>query len=163
MDKLAQQQQEDEYVLNELLRIFEVEENEKRNAGYKAAAIMAADVGVAIFNVFRSIQIGQEHRHLRAIMDLCFKLNSNGFWAQHAPRLMPVIQMALNAHVDKVMFLGEKGDRHDLTLYDPLIISGRSAPLEVFSAIAFCLGGESLMLTTSAQIKRSLMRYFQRD
>lgn len=132
------------------------EEHNKDNMGYQAYATLAVQVAIAFANVFMAIRHPQDHRTYRAVCDLTFGLNSNKFWENNAPFLMPSVHSALNAYRDCADMLSV---RTNYGVDDALISSARAQPLELFVLIAYCVGGPPLMTAASLQLKRDLSPY----
>lgn len=132
------------------------------NVGVKAGIQLACHVSIAIVNIFRAIRKPEEHRTYRAICDLTFGLNTNGFWTTNAGVLMPLLHSALNTYRDGVELELDTYNKGEYSVNDNLATASRLAPLEIFPVIAYLIGGPPLMLAASIPLKQDLAPYFTR-
>lgn len=147
----------------ELYKIFLKHYTSENTAAEANAGIqLACQMSVAIMNVFLAIRRPDEHRTYRAICDLTFGLNTNGFWVNNAGVIMPLIHSALNTYRDGVQLTLDIGDGDEYGVNDALAAASRLAPLEIFPVIAYLIGGPPLMLAASIPLKQDLAPYFAR-
>ncbi len=130
------------------------------DAGYKAYALMAVEVCLALSNVFLAIKNPKDHRTYRAICDLTFQLNTNDFWQKNANVLLPVVHICLNTYRDGASLMAERTARNEYSMFDTLISASRAAPLELFPLVAYLVGGPILMVSASLPLKHDLAPYF---
>jgi hypothetical protein len=154
---------QDEILQNIFLKHYGViheqtKEKDAQDPGYLAWAMYAVDVSMHIARAFLNVK-----RNSGTYESLCaftYQLATNDFWQKNASVLMPLIHMALNTHRDGVMLTAERETRGEYSTYDALISASRAAPLEIFPVIAYLIGGPTLMVNTSLQLKLDLAPYF---
>lgn len=127
-----------------------------QSAGYKAYALQAVSVGVAIANMVMALRDPASHRTYQAFCDLTFNLNTNNFWEKNASVILPIIHVWLNTYRDGATFMEERARRNEYSSHDALIAASRAAPLEIFPVLAYLVGGPMLMIKASAQLKVQL-------
>ena len=150
----------DSRIIEILNKHFKVSDEAIKDAGYKAYAGLAVEVGVAIANMFLAIRNPDTGRTYRGFCDFTYQLNTNVFWEKNASVLMPLIHMALNTFRDGVFMAVERQQRNEYSGADTLIASSRAAVLEIFPVIAYLVGGPVLMVEVSAQLKLDLAPFF---
>lgn len=123
---------------------------------------LACHMSVALCNIFLAIRRPEERRTYRAVCDLTFGLNTNGFWVANAGVIMPVVHAALNTYRDGVELTLDTYNKGEYGVNDALATASRLAPLEIFPLIAYLIGGPPLMLATSIPLKQDLAPYFAR-
>lgn len=132
---------------------------ETENEGYKVAAILAIQVCLKLLNVLRAVKNPDAGLGAKMAMDLTVSLNSNSFWKIHGATLMPLLHVALHAQLEYAVLSIQKQDDNRRSSYDDLIVECKYVGLEMFSMVAFCLGGEDLLLRASMNIKKQLSPY----
>lgn len=128
------------------------------DAGYKAWGLLGVDVALRLAKMF--IGLKNNTGMYEAICDLVYQLSNNDFWQKNASILIPVMHTALNAHRDGAMLMADRAARDEYSSSDALISAARAAPLEIFSVIAYIVGGPHLMAAKSLTLKQRLAPYF---
>lgn len=144
------------------LKHYTAGSEEKIDAGMMSGIQLACHASVALCNIFLAIRRPEEHRTYRAICDLTFGLNTNGFWVNNAGVIMPLLHAALNTYRDGVELTLDTYNKGEYGVNDNLATASRLAPLEIFPVIAYLIGGPPLMLATSIPLKQDLAPYFAR-
>lgn len=140
---------------------FEIEsEKNKENPGYKAYALNAVEVAIALSNLVLSINKPDSHRGFRAVSDLIYGLNANDFWVKNAPVLVPALTVILNSHRDYIDMQVRRNEMQEYAVYDKLITGAQCVVLEVFSMLLYLVGGPLLMNVASLPLKLDLAPYF---
>lgn len=136
------------------------EDGTRQNDDYNAVGYMAIDVCLRLMNVLRNLKAPGTGLGYKATMDLSIGLNGNAFWARHASILMPLLHISLQAHADYVQLtLAKTNTAGRNTLHDAIISESQLVGLEIFSMIAYLLGGAELMSTASLNLKKQLFCY----
>lgn len=143
-------------ILIEQFGINNMEDKDTQTAGYKAYALEAVQVGVAIANMVMALRNPASHRTYQAFCDLTYNLNTNTFWNKNASVILPILHVWLNTYRDGATFIEERIRRNEYSSHDALIAGSRVAPLEVFPVLAYLVGGPPLMLRASAALKVQL-------
>lgn len=147
----------DDSVRDILMDCYNVEKDKSEaNAGYNATGLLAVEVGVAMANLIRVIKRPESGRTFRVVLDFTIALNNNLFWGRHATSLMPLIHVILMDHLDSLALQLERGEVK-CGPYDKLVMGAETAPLAIFSIIAFLIGGPTLQMAVSVKLKKSLM------
>lgn len=143
------------------IKHFEIDsEKNKENPGYKAYALSAVEVGIALANIVISLNKPESHRSFRAVSDLVYGLNANDFWVKNAPILVPALTVILNSHRDYVDMMARRTEMAEYAMYDKLASGAKCASLEVFSMLLYLVGGPMLMNVASLSLKIDLAPYF---
>lgn len=128
------------------------------DVGYNAWGLLGTDVAIRLAKMF--IGLKRNEGMYEAICDLVYQLSANDFWQKNASILLPVVHMALNAHRDGALLVGDRVARDEYSSSDALISAARAAPLEIFPVIAYIIGGPQLMVAKSLTLKQRLAPYF---
>lgn len=135
---------------------------EENDPGYKAWGLMGVEVAMCLANVFLLLKDAKTPgRAFKAVCDLSYVMNTNEFWVKNAGIILPVVHMALNAHRDHMLLAVDRQERDQYALHDGLMYAAMYAPLEVFTVIAYCLGGPALQANISTTLKLALQPYFR--
>lgn len=118
--------------------------------------LLAADVGTRLFNVLFAVRNPNAQAGYTAIMDLTVNLNNNAFWVKNGPVLMPLLHMALAAQADYATLAVEKASDPNITKDDEVRAESKLVGLELFSMIAFLVGGQAMMQAVGLKLKRKL-------
>jgi hypothetical protein len=129
------------------------------NADYNSVVVVAIDCALRLYNVLMNIRRPGEGRNHRATMDLAVGLNGNLFWNKHGAVLMPIFHLALQAQADYAMLSVEKDAEPNITVFDGIRAESKLIGLEIFTMIAFLLGGHELLALKSVEIKKKLAPY----
>jgi hypothetical protein len=123
---------------------------------HMAIALLAMEVAVSLANAFVGLRRPTEARYVRLFFDMVVGLNSNAFWGQHAPAIMPLVHTVLMDHLDSVGMQIERGETK-ISPWDKLIMGAEASSLAPFSQILFLVGGPALQMAGSVQLKKELM------
>lgn len=161
---LAKQSEQDEMLRRILSQHFEIPTNEDIEAkpdkiAYRAWALMAVEVGLAMSNMIIAMRKPESGRSFRAMQDLTYVLNSNDFWVKNAPILVPIITVMMNAHKDGAALKMEARNDGEYTIYDKLTSATSLVCLEIFSILLYLVGGPQLMGVQSLPLKIALAPY----
>lgn len=143
-------------ILIEQFGINDMEDKDAQSAGYKAYALQAVAVGIAIANMVMALRDPASHRTYTAFCDLTYGLNTNNFWEKNATVILPLVHMWLNTYRDGATFQAERTNHDEYLTHDALIAASRAAPLEIFPVLAYLVGGPVLMVKASAALKVQL-------
>lgn len=158
---LNNQAKVDEDLRNIFSKHFELNsEKHNDNPGYKAYALNAVEVGVALANLIISVNKPDSCRGFRAISDLVYGLNANDFWVKNAPVLVPSLTVILNSHRDYLDMQMRRNELQEYAVYDKLMTGAQCMVLEVFSILLYLVGGPLLMNVASLPLKLDLAPYF---
>lgn len=161
---LVKQSEQDEVIRKILLQHFDVPTNEEiqekpDKIAYRAWALLAVEVGLAMANMIIAMRKPDSGRSFRAMQDLTYVLNSNDFWLKNAPVLVPIITVMMNAHKDGVALKMEAAREQEYTIYDKMTSATGLVALEVFSILLYLVGGPLLMTSQSLPLKIALAPY----
>lgn len=130
-----------------------------KNADYNSVVEVAIDCALRLYNVIMNVRRPGEGRNHRATMDLAVGLNGNLFWNKHGATLMPIFHLALQAQADYAMLSVEKDAEPNVTVFDGIRAESKLIGIELFTMIAFLLGGHELLAMKSLDIKKRLAPY----
>ena len=129
------------------------------NSDYNSVVEVAVDCALRLYNILMNVRKPGTGRNHRATMDLVVGLNGNIFWSKHGASLMPILHMTLQAQADYAMLSTEKDAEPNITVYDGIRAESKLIGVELFTTIAFCLGGHELLAVKSLDIKKKLAPY----
>lgn len=131
-------------------------EDQAKHTGKMAISLLAIEVAVSLANAFVSLRRPTEHRTFRLMFDMVVGLNTNAFWGQHAPSLLPLWHTILMDHLDSVSMQIER-DQTKTSPWDKLIMGAEASVMAPFSQILFLVGGPALQMAGSVQLKKELL------
>jgi hypothetical protein len=134
----------------------EEKKDDPKEAGYMAAATLAIELATSLANIIVAVRRPEAGRTFRMAYDLVIGMNSNLFWSQHAPALLPLLHTALMDHLDSVALQDERGEVK-VSPYDKLIMGAEAAPMAMFSMLLFLVGGPLVQMHGSVLLKKDLM------
>jgi hypothetical protein len=146
---------EDEAVRTILFEVY----GHGKSADYNSVVEVAIDCALRLYNVLMNVRRPGEGRNHRAIMDLAVGLNGNLFWNKHGATLMPIFHLTLQAQADYAMLSVEKDAEPNVTVFDGIRAESKLIGIELFTMIAFLLGGHELLAMKSLEIKKKLAPY----
>jgi len=129
------------------------------NAAYDSTVEVAVDCALRLYNVLMNVRKPGAGRTHRATMDLAVGLNGNPFWTKYGSALLPILHIALQAQADYAILSVEKDESPNITVYDGIRTESKLIGIELFTMIAFCLGGHELLAIKSLELKKKLSPY----
>lgn len=134
------------------------EQRELIEGRYLSAAEFLASVA-SLFMAYRTLleTDPDEGALIRALGDLSFGFDTNQFYNTFKGFLHPILLTSINSWLDSVDYRAILLSRDNLITRN-LAFAGQHMWLELFSATAFCLGGQTLMRDVGSKLKEEIIR-----